>query len=732
MDQFGPPAQSPGSGLNLSIGGVLPVKNLAQLQAEEKAQAEAQNARPYITNLAGHIRSQWETMLTAKRQTVEPRLLQCLRQRKGEYDEDKLALIKQQGGSDIYLMLSSNKARAASSWIRDVMTDPDGGELPYQLKATPEPTMPPHILQQAYMTMQQELQQASMLGIQPTREELEEYVEARKEMIKNHLREEAAEAAQRMKSKMDDQLAEGGASEEFNKFIDDMTTFPYAVMKGPVVKKQKTFRWVPNAAGGFELSTSEELLPTWCRVDPFMLYWMSHCTNPNDGDLIERHRLSRQDLNAMIGVDGYSDIAIRAVLDEYGVGGLHEWLWIDSQKATAEGKHLSSVMQNAGELIDALQFWGSVQGKLLIDWGIDEGQVEDPLLDYQVEAWLIGHWVIKAVINPDPLGRKPYYKTSYEEIPGSWMGNSPMDLIRDCQDVCNATARALVNNMGLASGPQVWVNVDRLPQGEQITQIFPWKLWQTTSDPLGASSAPVGFFQPNSLAAELMGIYEKFSVLADEYSGIPRYMTGDSPTGGAGRTASGMSMLMNNAGKSIKQVIANIDRNVIEPLVERLWMFNMKYSDDPELKGDVKVVSRGASSLIVKEAAAQRRNEMLQLALTSPVAQQIMGLEGTAHLLREQIKTLDMNSDKVVPPPEVVKARAMVAQAQQMMAMQQQANQPDEQVDVQRGPNGEMTGMSVRKKPQQQPQSGPVSNPNQNLMDGTPATDNFSPPRMLQ
>lgn len=704
MDNLTPLPSQPGSGLTLSINGVLPIKSLAQVQAEEKAQAEQTNSRSYITNLAGHIRTKWDGMNLAKRQTVEPRLLQCLRQRKGEYDPEKMALIKQQGGSDIYLMLSSNKARAASSWIRDVMTDPEGGALPYSITPTPKPELSPQVIQQAYAQMRQELDQVMALGITPSPEELEEYIEARKQMLQNELYEEACEAAQAMKRKMDDQLIEGGCREQFNMFIDDLATFPYAVMKGPVVKKVKTYKWVPGAqTGGFMLQIGEELLPTWERVDPFMLYWAAHSTQPDDGDLIERHRLTRQDLNAMIGVEGYSDAAIRAVLDEFGRGGLHEWLWIDSQKAVAEGKHLSSVMQNSGELIDALQFWGSVQGKMLVEWGIDAGQIEDPLLDYQVEAWLIGGWVIKAVINPDPLGRKPYYKASYEEVPGSWMGNSPMDLIRDCQDVCNATARALVNNMGIASGPQVWMQVDRLPNGEQITQLYPWKIHQFTSDPMGGTAPPIGFFQPNSLAGELMGIYEKFSVLADEYSGIPRYMTGDSPSGGAGRTASGMSMLMNNAGKAIKQVIGNIDR-AVEKLIERLWFYNMKYSDDPELKGDVKIVARGASALLIKESATQRRNELLQMALNSPVAQQIIGMEGTAQLLREQVKTLDMNGDKIVPPPEVVKAKAAIMNAQQAVMQQQQMMQPTQQ--------------------QKKPGGG------EQLMNGQPVTDNFSPTGM--
>ena len=46
-----------------------------------------------------------------------------------------------------------------------------------------------------------------------------------------------------------------------------------------------------------------------------------------------------------------------------------------------------------------------------------------------------------------------------------------------------------------------------------------------------------------------MAVFEKFSQLADEYTGIPRYMAGIEGASGAGRTASGMSMLMGNAGR---------------------------------------------------------------------------------------------------------------------------------------------------------------------------------------
>jgi hypothetical protein len=343
---------------------------------------------------------------------------------------------------------------------------------------------------------------------------------------------------------------------------------------------------------------------------------------------------------------------------------------------------------------------------LLIDWGLTEQDIPDPLMDYPIEGWVIGNWVIKAVVNPDPLGRKPYFKASYEEVPGAFWGNSVADLCRDTQDICNAAARSLVNNMSISSGPQVVYNIDRLPQGENITQMYPWKVWQVTSDPLAGSAPPMQFYQPNSLASELMAVYEKFATLADEYTGIPRYMSGDSPAGGAGRTASGMSMLMSNAGKSIKQVIANIDESVIAPIIERLYYYNMRYGDDPDLKGDINIIARGATSLVVKEQAQVRQNQFLQIALQSPIVQQVIGMEGIAELLRQSAKTLDMNPDHIVPPVEIIKQR--MAQQQQAMAQQQMM-------------------MAQQNGQAQAGGTPPAPSSGAQLQNGAPVTNNFAP-----
>ena len=672
-----------GEGLNITsgaapgstvIGGMVQVKSAKQLMQEEQAQAEIDNNKPIVRNLANHVKEAWMQARMSKQTQVEPRMLEAIRSRRGEYDPDLYAQITEQGGTQIYMMLTSNKCRAASSWLRDVMLS-NYDDKPWTLEPSPEPDMPPDIMQDMMSKAEAQVAQIMAQGGNPTQTQVKQMLLSLKDQATRQLTQIAEHTTDRMEKKMHAQMLDGGWARALTEFIDDLTTFPSAIIKGPVVRRKKEMKWVKisdQEGAGYDLKLEDTLQLTWDRVDPFMVYPAPDASNVDDGAFIERHQLHRRDLHEMIGVEGYSEPAIRAVLEEYGNGGLREWIYLDGARLAAEGKNTASMSTNPSDLIDALQYWGTVQGSMLLEWGLTEEEVPDPVAEYPVEVWLIGEWVIKAVVNPDPFGRKPYYKASWEEIPGVFWGNSVADLCRDSQSVCNAAARALVNNMSLASGPQVVYNIDRLPEGENITQLMPWKIWQVTSDPMNGGQRPIDFFQPKSLSQELMMIYQKFSEMADEYTGIPRYMMGGSAPGGAGRTASGMSMMMSNAGKNIKQVVANIDERVIDPAVNRLYYMNMRYGDDKELKGDIKVVARGVSGLLAKEAAQQRRNEFLNIALNSPIAQQIVGPEGVAYLLREMAGTLDMNADDLVPTPEEIRIKMA---EQQAMAMQQQQQQ---------------------------------------------------------
>lgn len=665
-----------------------------------QARAEAANTAPVILSLAAQIRKHWSAAKDAK-QDIERDMLAAVRARRGEYPPEVLSELKSQGSSQIYMMLFATKARQAKALLSDVLLG-GGNDKPWTIRPSPKPSLPEDLTAQLLAEASEIVYQAQESGMPMSNEDIRDLLRDAKMRATEAVYSEARERCLRAEVQLEDMLAEGGFMDALDGFLDDLTTFKTAFIKGPIVRRTGVLKWVPQADGTSEPEAAEENKPHWERVDPFMIYPASWSRNVSDGYLIERHRLSPSALSDLIGVDGYSDDAIRQVLDAHSTGGLHEWLSVDMERAHAEGRDVSSAHSDS-DLIDALQYWGEVPGKVLREWGMSEQEVPDESKVYSVEAWLVGSWVIKAVINTDPLARRPYYGDSFERIPGAFWGTSLYDTVRDCEDMCNATARALANNVGIASGPQVWVNNDRLPNGQDITTMFPWKIWQTLSDPMGATQPPMGFFQPTSNAAELMGVFEKFSALADEVSGIPRYMTGDGVAGGAGRTASGMSMMIGNAGKTVKKSLASIDMNVIAPAIRSAYEFAMRYIPDADIKGDLQIIARGAMSLVTKDTAQVRRNEFL-MATANPIDMQIIGLDGRAALLREAAKTLDMNTEDIIPAASTIKLRA--AQAQMQAQMQAAQGVPPEQ-----GQQGQQA---------QPPQK-------RQLMNGAPATDTFQP-----
>lgn len=645
------------------------VKSNADLEAERQSRVEAEKTQnqPFITGLAGKIKSNWETARFA-RNTIEERIVDSLRRRNGEYDPEKLAQIRAQGGSEVYMMLTSIKCRAAEAWINDVLFP--AGDKPWEIVHTPLPELDPDTMAVVAETVQAEAQQWMMENQQflPP-QALQERMEQIRDQLQERMQQEADKLADRMDEKIEDQTIEGKWEDAMKQVIKDVVTYPLGCLKGPVVRRRRSLKWEQSEDGSWQPVKGWDFKLEWYRVAPFDLYPSPSSKSPQDGYLFERHRLRRADLVAMKGVPGYNDAAIDLVLEQYGTGGLREWLWRDQERAWLEKR--PNEWLNYDDTMDALEFWGSVSGRLLIDWGMSPDKVPDLNAEYEINAWMIGNIVIRAVLNEDPLGKRPYYTAAFEEIPGAFWGFGVPEIMRDLQDVCNAAARSLINNMAIASGPQTEVHTDRLPIGEDVTSLHPWKIWQTLSDPHGTNNPAVRFHNVNNYAKDLLGVYDFFSNLADEYTGIPKYAYGEQGgSGGAAGTASGLSMLMSAAARGIKQVIANLDKP-IEDSIEATYIFNMLHDQDNSIKGDLSAKAKGSTSLVSKEQQMIRRNEFLAQT-NNPTDLQIMGVEGRAELLRESVKSFDIPVDNVVPDRETLVANM---RRDMMMAMQQQQPQ---------------------------------------------------------
>ena len=649
---------------DLGQQGVMQVISPAQLEQQlaqrdqDKAAAAAPGQTPAPPQLIGYVKAQFEIFRNHRNTSAgwSERLLRALRAFNGQYDANQLNEIRRFGGSEIYARIIAQKCRAASSLLRDIYL---GQDRPWGIRPSSNPTVPPAVLQQIDQLMQHEnvlVQQHSQQPPPPSA--VQQRKTALLESASDAAKKKATQQARDSEDKIEDMLREGGFYHGFAEFLVDLPIFPFAVIKGPVVKVVPTVTWPPN---GGQPTVEQKPKLTWCRVSPFDIWFTPGVSDIENANVIEKLRITRAELNDLLDLPGYNQDEIRAVLEEYGRGGLYDnWDTTDAERAVLENKE--NPAWNRSAMLSMMEFNGCVQGVILQDYGL---AVPDALRDYFVQVWCIGSHIIKAHLAPSPRQRHPYFITSFEKVPGTPVGNGLTDLLTDMQEAANSSLRALINNVSIASGPQVVVNDDRLSPDETGEDLYPWKRWHCRNDPVGSNAQPpISFFMPTSNAQQMISVFQEFVSIADDVSAIPKYVGGQAGAGGAGRTASGLAMLMGNASKILQTVSANIDRDVLEPALLQLADLIMLTDTTGLLTGEEKISVQGVNVAVQRETIRQRQIEFLQ-ATNNPTDQKIVGLKGRASVLRSISTTIGLDGDDVVPPEEAIDKMVAAEQAQQ-------------------------------------------------------------------
>lgn len=660
--------------------GILISKSAPQLEQEqtlrkkeEQERRELNNKPIIVDNLANHVRKCWQQAKT-HRSKSSARLANCLRMRKGKYHPEKLAKIRERGGSEAYMNVVGTKAQALKSWLSDLYATTN--EKPFTLSPTPVPELDPGIqnemIQTALQTLAQTMPGANEEQVMQVAGPL---LQKHEERILDEVMQEAHARMEKMSDHIEDVLVESNWREEFDEFLDDLATYPFAVMKGIIYRIEKRASWVQNPqTGKFEVKITNKISRKFKRVSPFNFYESPTMSKVGEGWTIEHIQFNPQDLSKMRGAPGYNVRNIEAVLSQHREGGLREWAFDTGERERLEGKQTS--FDGSYDLIDGLEYTGTIQGKKLMNWGITQ-HIEDPYYEYPCSIVVIGDYTICARINSDPSGRPPYYVSKFRVVPNSFMGEALPEALEDVQDAANAAIRSLINNMAIGGQPMVGIDVSRMQPGEKVTNLYPGKQFLYTSN-AGQNGPGVNFFSPEIKSQELLNIYERFERYADERSGIPAYAYGSDNAAGAGKTASGLQMLMNATSKGIKEVVRRLDINVIEPMITALYnsaMIDPEVADD--LKGDAKVKARGSDALMHKEATAMRQIEFMQMTL-NPVDQELIGVEGRLEMLEIAAKNSDFPTDRIVPSFEEFQQR--------QMANAQPVNDQEGQPGAQNGP----------------------------------------------
>jgi hypothetical protein len=271
----------------------------------------------------------------------------------------------------------------------------------------------------------------------------------------------------------------------------------------------------------------------------------------------------------------------------------------------------------------------------------------------------------------------------------------------DTQTLMNGFMRMAVDNAVLSGNLLIEVDETNLVPGQDLS-VYPGKVFRRQGGAPG--QAVFGTKFPN-VAGENLQLFDKARVLADESTGFPSFAHGQTGVSGVGRTASGISMLMGAAQGGIKTVIKNIDDYLLRPLGEGLFSFNMQFSYDPELRGDLEVKARGTESLMANEVRSQRLMQFLQVASNPSLAPYAK----FQYIIREIAKSMELDPDKVTNnmdeaaiQAELMKGFAAPAQEQQ----QQGANPLDPT-----GAGGGNIGTGQVPTPQEQGFSGNEQGP---------------------
>ena len=433
-------------------------------------------------------------------------------------------------------------------------------------------------------------------------------------------------AAKSMEKKITDQLEESGANKHLRSTAFEMSLFGTGVMKGPFALDKEYPNW--DAEGKYD--PTFKTTPQISHVSVWNFYPDPDSTNIDQAQyVIERHKMSRTELRSLKRRPFFRENVIESVIMD-GENYVKKY-WEDDLTDYNQ--------ENYVERFEVFEYWGMIDTAMLEEQEVDIPKELQDFDELQANIWVCGGRVLRAVLNPFKPAKIPYMAAPYELNPYSFFGVGLAENMDDTQTLMNGFMRMAVDNAVLSGNLLIEVDETNLVPGQDLS-VYPGKIFRRQGGAPGQAIFGTKF--PN-VSNENMQLFDKARVLADESTGFPSFAHGQTGFTGVGRTASGISMLMNAASGSIKTVIKNIDDYLLKPLGEGLFRFNMQFDFDPEIRGDLEVKARGTESLMANEVRSQRLMQFMQVASNPTLAP----FAKFNFIIREIAKAMDLDPDKV-------------------------------------------------------------------------------------
>ena len=617
---------------------------------EEVREAEERRQRPVVGALAGMVLDRYEEARTAKDYEITPKLLHAARVRNGEHDAEFLRVLAEKRISKSYVKLLGNACDIAKAELRQLYFS--GEKVVWGAEPTPLPSLPEAAVQEAMARSDDMLIRfVEERGEPASQGQLSQIREWGKEVVRRQMVREAKTRAVDAHRFMDDIFLEGGWFQAIYDALDDITTFPNCFILGPMPRRE----WVMRFKGS-RYQYEQVVVDKWKCVHPRYIYPQPGISSLDEGYVIVRGEMQRQEVEGLIGVPGVDSGAVRSMLATEDRSDMSWDHGTDQEMEYQERKGPVRTRDTEPGKFDTLLYMGPVKGTLLQAHGVDApAESNKPCM-----VKVVGTAVVKAVVDRNPAGTKPLSTASYFDVPHAFWGVGIPEKCADIEKNYHSVLRSMSQNMSIASGPQVMAWIDAFQEGEDIEDIYPWKLWLLTGEPgvfrgpQGSGMKPLDFHQPDTMAHLLITCATFYQSLVDRHTGVSSIDSGSMDVHGAGRTASGMQLAEDRSNTTMRGVTQNIDRGLIHRGPATLWEYLLVHRRVPdELIGDLRVVGMGLSALNQKMQQAVRSTEFLSMVGSSDAFLGILGRQRIMSLLRtgSKLAGLEWESDDTELPP---------------------------------------------------------------------------------
>lgn len=465
-----------------------------------------------------------------------------------------------------------------------------------------------------------------------------------------------------MRENIRNQLDDSWYSEHGRRMIEDGTKIGIGVMKGPFTRviKRKRFGFERSETGKMVamLDIVEEHEPQCARVDPRFFYPEGVARMDDCERTFELHLMSRSAIKELAQQDGIDKASAELLLQrdpELGEVGknLIEWNKRCVMKEATQGKYAVWEMH------------GILSKQELQALGLDDLDTMDviPVAEVwfcQGEVLRVSLSVLEADLQP------PYWVWNYERADDTLYGYGVPWLYRNSQRCIDSIWLMLMHNLSVSSGPQVFVRDGIVKPVDGSYKIRGPKLWRVSDDDTHDVNKVFASVTLDNNAPQLIDVLKLAMDLGDEEISLPSIAQGQPNE--AVPTASGLIQLLNASNIVQRRCAKSMDDEVISPMIERFYVWNMLHGPDDAIKGDFAVSARGTSVLLHKDIKAQHLQIIAQI--TADPRFSVYLKEG--EFLREMFESADVSTTLLLRTDQ---------EADQVRQQQAQAGQGESQAD---------------------------------------------------